>query len=281
MRLVHDARGLAEALVEVRRAGGAIGFVPTMGALHQGHLTLMRRARIDSAAVVVSIFVNPLQFGPREDFSRYPRDLERDQRLCEGAGADVLFAPELGAMYPDGFCTSVEVAGISDRLEGKVRPGHFRGVATVVLKLLNLVRPDCAYFGHKDFQQTVVVRRLVEDLAVPCRIAVVPTVREADGLAMSSRNVYLGPEERAAAPTLYRCLTAVADLAASGERDVAALRGAGLRVLAEAPRVQLDYLEVVSAERLEPLARLEGAAVALIAARLGATRLIDNLPLEP
>jgi pantoate--beta-alanine ligase len=281
VKVLHDAEALEQELEPRRRHGEEIGFVPTMGALHEGHLSLMRRARSRSAAVVVSIFVNPLQFGPSEDFQRYPRDLERDRRLCEAAGVDLIFAPEAARMYPEGFCTSIEVAGLSEVLEGRTRPGHFQGVATVVLKLLNLVRPDRAYFGQKDFQQTVVVRRLVQDLAVPCRIEVEPTVREPDGLAMSSRNRYLGPEERLEAPALYRCLGAMAELAGAGERNVEALRRAGLRTLTSAPRLTLEYLEVVSTDRLETLEVLDRPAAAVIAGRLGTTRLIDNVLLAP
>jgi len=277
MKLVRAVRDLDEALEVTRRAAQPIGFVPTMGALHEGHLSLMRRAREQCAAVVASIFVNPLQFGPNEDFARYPRDLDRDHALCARAGVDVLFAPEVETIYPAGFSTGIEVAGISDVFEGKIRPGHFRGVATVVLKLLNLVRPDRAYFGQKDFQQTVVVRRLVRDLAVRCTIEVEPTIREPDELAMSSRNVYLRPPERSAAPVLYQSLRAIAGLAEKGEKAPQVLRQAGLEVLAQAPLVQLDYLEVVSTEDLQPLPHLDREAVALIAAHIGATRLIDNL----
>jgi pantoate--beta-alanine ligase len=287
VKLVRTAAELAGALESVGQAegreahGAALGFVPTMGALHEGHLSLMREARRRCGRLAVSIFVNPLQFGPGEDLSRYPRPFERDAALCEAEGVDVLYAPDPATMYPAGYCTAVEVQGLSDVLEGRIRPGHFRGVATVVLKLLNLVRPECAFFGQKDYQQTVVIRRMVRDLDVPCRVEVLPTVREPDGLAMSSRNVYLGAAERQEAPALYRCLQAVAALAVGGEVRVEALREAGLQVLAQAPLLRLEYLEIADRHGLEPLPRLDRPAVALIAARLGATRLIDNLLFEP
>jgi pantoate--beta-alanine ligase len=277
MKLVREVATLEEELRGSRHAGRSIGFVPTMGALHPGHVSLMKAARGASAQVVTSIFVNPLQFGPKEDFARYPRSLEGDAEQCARAGVDLLFVPEVAEMYPEGFCTSVEVSGLSDTFEGAVRPGHFRGVATVVLKLLNLVRPDRAYFGQKDFQQTVVLRRMVKDLEVPCQLEVLPTLREPDGLAMSSRNVYLGTAERAVAPTIYRSLQAIVRMAESSERDVSRLRARGLEELATAPAIRLDYLEIVSAETLEPMKRVEGSTAAIIAARLGTTRLIDNI----
>ena len=276
MKLVREVATLEQELRGTRQVGRSIGFVPTMGALHAGHVSLMHAARNACALVVTSIFVNPLQFGPKEDFARYPRNLERDAEQCESAGVDLLFVPEVAEMYPEGFCTTVEVSGLSDTFEGAIRPGHFRGVATVVLKLLNLVRPDRAYFGQKDFQQTVVLRRMVKDLGVPCRLEVLPTLREPDGLAMSSRNVYLGTAERAVAPTIYRSLQAIVRMAQGSERDVSTLRACGLEILATAPSIQLDYLEIVSAETLEPVKRVEGSTAAIIAARVGTTRLLDN-----
>jgi pantoate--beta-alanine ligase len=269
-----------ESCLSQRRSLGEVGLVPTMGALHAGHVRLLDEARQRSATVVASIFVNPLQFGPAEDLARYPRDLPHDAQLCAAAGVDVLFAPEPEEMYPQGFCTSVEVHGLGDVLCGASRPGHFRGVATVVLKLLSLVRPTRAYFGQKDYQQTLVVRRMVRDLAVSVAIEVLPTVREADGLAMSSRNAYLTAAQRAQAPVLYRSLCALRDRARAAQRDTSRLREAALEVLREAPQVQLEYLEVLSAATLEPLPSLQEPAVALIAARLGRTRLIDNIELE-
>ncbi len=270
---------------EVRSAlagRGRVGFVPTMGYLHEGHAELIRRARAECDVVAVSVFVNPTQFGPNEDLSRYPRDLERDLALAGGAGADVLFHPEAGAMYPPGHATTVRVEGVSGPLEGESRPGHFDGVATVVLKLLNLVGPGRAYFGEKDWQQLAVVRRMVRDLSVPVEIVGVPTVREVSGLALSSRNSYLTPEERERASVLSRALRAVQSAAASGERDTAALREAGRAVLAEEPDLALDYLAVVDGDMRErPAVENDPMTRVLVAARLFGVRLIDNMALFP
>ncbi|MPY65637.1 pantoate--beta-alanine ligase [Deinococcus sp. SDU3-2] len=270
---------------EVRSAlagRGRVGFVPTMGYLHEGHAELIRRARAECEMVVVSVFVNPTQFGPGEDLSRYPRDLEGDLALAGGAGADVLFHPEAEAMYPPGYATTVRVGGVAGPLEGESRPGHFDGVATVVLKLLNLVGPDRAYFGEKDWQQLAVVRRMVRDLSVPVEIVGVPTVREASGLALSSRNSYLSPEQRARASVLSRALRAVQAAAASGERDTGALRQSGLAVLAEEPDLTVDYLAVVDGDMRErPAVENDSMTRVLVAARLFGVRLIDNMPLFP
>ncbi|WP_102126603.1 pantoate--beta-alanine ligase [Deinococcus planocerae] len=262
--------------------GGRVGLVPTMGYLHEGHARLIERARAESDTVVVSVFVNPRQFGPREDLSRYPRDLTRDLGVAGAAGADLLFHPGVEVMYPPGYATNVTVGGVSEPLEGSSRPGHFDGVATVVLKLLGLVGPDRAYFGEKDWQQLAVVRRMVRDLNVPAQIVGVPTVREASGLALSSRNSYLTPEGQERAAVLSRALRAVQAAASRGERDTARLRQAGLDVLAGEPEVSLDYLTVVGGdmaerERVEndPMTRV------LVAARMFGVRLIDNLPLWP
>ncbi|WP_234009221.1 pantoate--beta-alanine ligase [Deinococcus sp. NW-56] len=253
-----------------------------MGYLHEGHAELIRRARAECDVVAVSVFVNPTQFGPNEDLSRYPRDLERDLALAGGAGADVLFHPEAGAMYPPGHATTVRVEGVSGPLEGESRPGHFDGVATVVLKLLNLVGPGRAYFGEKDWQQLAVVRRMVRDLSVPVEIVGVPTVREVSGLALSSRNSYLTPEERERASVLSRALRAVQSAAASGERDTAALREAGRAVLAEEPDLALDYLAVVDGDMRErPAVENDPMTRVLVAARLFGVRLIDNMALFP
>jgi pantoate--beta-alanine ligase len=269
------------------RAGAPepVGLVPTMGALHEGHLSLARRARAACATVAMSIFVNPAQFGPGEDLTRYPRPLERDLELAAGAGVDLVFHPPLEEMYPPDFATAVEVGGPARRWEGEHRPGHFRGVATVVARLLGVVGPQKAYFGEKDWQQLCVVRRLVADLAIPVEIVGCPIVREPDGLALSSRNVYLGPEERQYATALSRALRAGRARVAAGERDAEAVRRAMERVLLDTPGVVPDYVAVVDAGSLEPLTRLEGPARparALIAARLGGVRLIDNasLPAE-
>jgi pantoate--beta-alanine ligase len=259
-----------------------VGLVPTMGALHEGHLSLARRARGACATVAMSIFVNPTQFGPGEDLTRYPRPLEHDLELAAGAGVDLAFHPPLEEMYPPDFATAVEVSGPARRWEGEHRPGHFRGVATVVARLLGVVGPQKAYFGEKDWQQLCVVRRLVADLAIPVEIVGCPIVREPDGLALSSRNVYLGPEGRQYATALSRALRAGQARVAAGERDAEAVRRAMERVLLDTPGVVPDYVAVVDPQSLEPLTRLEGPARparALIAARLGGVRLIDNAPL--
>jgi len=276
VRAVSTAAELRQALP---REG--VGFVPTMGYLHRGHLALVERARRENPFVVVSIFVNPLQFGPGEDYHRYPRDLERDQALLEAAGVDLLFAPSVEAMYPEGFATRVQVEGPLTALwEGAVRPGHFQGVATVVARLFLLVRPERAYFGEKDYQQLLVVRRMVQDLGFPLEVVGVPTVREEDGLALSSRNVYLSPETRKKAPVLYRALLAIREAARSG-RGVAEALEAGERVLAGVPEFRPDYLAVVHPETLLPLARWVPGARALVAGRFPEVRLIDNLEVYP
>jgi len=257
-----------------------LGFVPTMGALHEGHLSLVRRARRECERVAVSLFVNPTQFGPGEDFQRYPRDLPRDLALLEAEGVDTIFTPTVEEMYPEGFSTWVTVERLAERWEGASRPGHFRGVATVVLKLLNLVRPDRAYFGEKDYQQLRVVERMVRDLNVPTTIVACPTVREPDGLALSSRNAHLSPGERRAATVLWRALTAARAGYERRERDGATLRRIAEGVIAEEPLARLDYVAVADPTTLEPVARIgrEGA-VCLVAAWIGTIRLIDNLPL--
>ncbi len=261
------ARTIAELRAELTplRTGRRIGLVPTMGALHDGHEALVRRARAECDVVVASIFVNPAQFGPAEDFERYPRDEQRDAGLAEAWGVDHLFVPSVEEMYPEGFGTWVEVEGLTDRLEGAARPGHFRGVATICLKLFNVVRPDLAYFGQKDAQQAAVLERMAHDLDLELEIRVIPTVREADGLAISSRNAYLSAEEREAAAALPRALAAGAQ--AGPDKAAEAARA----VLAEEPRLAPDYVEV---------ARLNGRVYLLAAARVGRTRLIDNVVLE-
>ena len=260
-----------------RRGLGDLGLVPTMGYLHAGHLSLVERAKAECAAVAVSIFVNPTQFGPNEDLSRYPRDLPRDLQMLEAAGVDLVFAPEPSEIYPPGFATEIRVGGVTDVLEGAVRPGHFAGVATVVAKLFNIVQPTRAYFGQKDAQQSVVIRKLVRDLDLPVEIVVAPTVREADGLALSSRNSYLTPEQRAAAPTIFRALTAARVLFDGGERDAEALRQAMRATIAAQPDMRIDYVSVADPQTLQELSRVDRAALASMAVRLGATRLIDNL----
>jgi pantoate--beta-alanine ligase len=261
----------------VRLQGKTVGFVPTMGALHEGHASLVRAARAASNFVVVSVFVNPTQFGPKEDFARYPRTLEADRQLATDAGADVIFAPTVGEMYPEHSVTFVEVKELDAELDGPARPGHFRGVCTAVLKLFNIVRPDVAHFGAKDFQQARIIRQMVRDLDVPVEVRVEPTMREADGLAMSSRNRYLSPVERAAAPAIYRALLHAKARALAGEIDVARLESALAAELAAIPGARVDYARVLDAEALRPLARLDRPAVAAVAVFLGTTRLIDNL----
>ena len=279
MKSVHTVAELREAVAAARRDGKTIGLVPTMGAFHEGHLSLMRRARADCGLVVVTLFVNPSQFAAGEDLDGYPRDLERDASLARAEGVDVLFVPGFEEVYPQGFATSVEVAGVGEVLCGdpaRRGPGHFRGVATVVAKLLNMCAADVAYFGAKDFQQTAVVRRLVEDLSIPTRIEVCPTVRDGDGLALSSRNAYLSDEERQRATALKRALDAAGRaLVADQAGPQAAERAA--RAELERSGIEPEYVEVVSAHDLQPLGRLEGEVLIAIAARVGRARLIDNV----
>lgn len=263
-------------MVAARAAGQRVGFVPTMGALHEGHVSLAQAACRECDFIVVSIFVNPTQFGPGEDFERYPRTLAADLERLQGCDVAVVYAPSAREMYGERFATYVEPAGPALPLEGARRPIHFRGVATVVLKLFNQVTPDVAYFGHKDYQQTVVIRRMVADLDVPVEIVVCPTVRETDGLALSSRNVYLNADERRQATALFRSLRKAAELVEQGQRDSATIVAAMRDVFAMAPLVVEDYVVLVDPDTLEDLPRIDRPALAAVAARLGATRLIDN-----
>jgi pantoate--beta-alanine ligase len=265
---------------EARRAGKRLGFVPTMGALHAGHLSLVRTAHAQSDITVVSVFVNPKQFGLNEDFEKYPRNLEADAALLEAEKVDYLFSPSVDEMYPPGATTWVTVEGISDRLDGRSRPGHFRGVTTVVSKLFNIVQPDLAFFGQKDAAQAAIIRKMVVDLNFDLRIVVCPIVREPDGLAMSSRNVYLDPTQRRQATVLYRALMRVQMLADRGESDAARLTAAGREVIAEEPSVRLDYFEVVNPNTLEAVSNISGGALIAVAAFVGPTRLIDNTVLH-
>jgi pantoate--beta-alanine ligase len=279
MRTVRDVAALREALAPERRAGRTIGLVPTMGSFHEGHLSLMRRARRDCDVVVVSLFVNPAQFAPSEDFATYPRDEQHDAELAVEEGVDLLFVPALGEVYPDGFATTVTVGGLGDVLEGDPRqrgPGHFAGVGTIVTKLLNMVGPDVAYFGQKDAQQALVIRKLVRDLDVPVRIEVCPTVRDPEGLALSSRNAYLSGTERERALALSRALRAAQSAVALGERDAAAVLRAARAELDRAG-VEPDYLELRSMTDLAPVERVNGSTLLAVAARFGAARLIDNV----
>jgi pantoate--beta-alanine ligase len=267
---------LSAALDDVRRAGKSIGLVPTMGALHEGHLSLVDAARREADFVVATIFVNPTQFGPGEDFERYPRSLERDCEQLAIRGVDLVFAPPTDEIYRPSHATYVEMGGVALPLEGKFRPGHFRGVATVVLKLLNLVRPNVAMFGQKDYQQSLVIRRLVEDFDLPVRICVCPIVRDADGLALSSRNAYLDPASRQQALALSRSLRVAEEAYAGGERNAGAILERMRGVLAGARDLKPAYVVLADAATLEPLERLDRPAVALLAATIGSTRLIDN-----
>jgi pantoate--beta-alanine ligase len=272
LRTIAEVR---EALAPERRAGRTIGLVPTMGAFHDGHLSLMRAARAEADVVVVSLFVNPAQFGPNEDLAAYPRDFERDRALAEEQGADVLFAPAVEEVYPDGFDARVEVDGVTAPLEGQARPGHFAGVTTVVTKLFNMVQPDVAWFGQKDAQQALVIRKLVRDLNMPVRVEVAPTVRESDGLAMSSRNAYLSGDDRERAVALSRALAAAERAFAEGRRDADAVLAAA-RAELDAAGVQPEYLELLSAHDLSPAERVNGNTLLAVAARVGRARLIDN-----
>jgi pantoate--beta-alanine ligase len=260
---------------------GALGLVPTMGYLHDGHLELVRRAKAECDHVAVSIFVNPTQFGPREDLARYPRDLPRDLDLLRAEGVDLVFTPTADEMYPPGYSTYVEVEHVTAPLEGARRPGHFRGVATVVCKLFNIAGADRAYFGQKDAQQAVVIRQMVRDLNLPIQIVIVPTVREPDGLAMSSRNVYLSREERAAAPILYRALSEAKQRYDSGEREAGTLRDSMHRMIEAEPLAQIEYVSVADPVTLQELeGPIRRGALLSLAVRFGATRLIDNILLE-
>ncbi|MGZ6707728.1 MAG: pantoate--beta-alanine ligase [Solirubrobacteraceae bacterium] len=281
MRTVRTVTELRAALAPDRRAGRSIALVPTMGALHEGHLSLVAHARGAADVVVVSLFVNPAQFNEASDLEAYPRDEARDAALAAEAGADLLFAPAAAEVYPPGFATTVHVAGVTETLEGAHRGvAHFDGVATVVLKLLNMVGPDVAVFGQKDAQQAVVIRRLVRDLDVPVRIDVAPTVREPDGLALSSRNVHLRNGQRERALALSRGLAAARERLAAGERDAAALRAAAEAAM-RAHGVEPEYVAVVAPDDLSPLRRVDSGALLAVAARVGTTRLIDNTLLEP
>jgi pantoate--beta-alanine ligase len=270
---VHDMRAACRA---VRKNGQSLALVPTMGALHAGHIALVRAARAKCDVVAASIFVNPTQFGPNEDFSKYPRTFEKDCALLEAEGVALLFAPQSEEMYPKGASTFVEVEGVGDRLDGRSRPGHFRGVATVVAKLFHIVGPHKAFFGQKDAAQVAVLRSMVRDLNFPVDLVVCPTVRESDGLALSSRNRYLSAEERGRALVLSRALNVIAAAYGAGQKDVARLLEAGHSVLATEPDVRIDYLEIVNADTLLPLTEAVPGALVAVAAYLGATRLIDN-----
>ncbi|PYS96608.1 MAG: pantoate--beta-alanine ligase [Acidobacteria bacterium] len=277
MESVTTAARMKEVSAGTRAAGRRLGLVPTMGALHEGHLSLVQKALAECGTVVLSIYVNPLQFGPGEDFERYPRDLGRDAALARGAGVAILFVPGEGEVHIAGHRTRVEVEGMQDALCGRSRPGHFRGVTTVVAKLLAIVRPHAAYFGEKDAQQFRIVRRMARDLHAEATLVACPTVREADGLALSSRNAYLTPEERRAAPVLHRALEEGAGLARSGVRDAGAILERVRRTLASEPLARVDYVEAVDDETLAPVAEVRGRVLLAAAAWFGRARLIDNV----
>jgi len=280
LEIIRTVEWMKQVARQARAEERPVGFVPTMGALHEGHMSLVRAAMAECRPVVASIFVNPTQFGPNEDLQKYPRTLEADRKRLEEAGIDYLFAPEAGDMYPQGFRTWVNVEGLSDRLEGRVRPGHFRGVTTVVLKLLGIVQPQKAFFGRKDAQQARLIQQMARDLHLDSEIIVCPIVREPDGLAMSSRNAYLNPDERRAATVLYRALDGARRSMERGERDALRLVAVMREVMRAEPLAQPDYVELVDAETLETVTRLRGTCLALLAARIGAVRLIDNLLIE-
>lgn len=280
MKIFKTIEEIRSYLSKVRQEGKTIGLVPTMGYLHQGHLSLVHEAKLRCDIVVVSIFVNPTQFGPNEDYQTYPRDLTRDAALVADAGVAAIFSPAAEEMYPRGFSSFVDVTGVSETLCGASRPGHFRGVATVVSKLFNIIRPDLAFFGRKDFQQVLVIRRMAEDLNMAIKIVDVPIVREEDGLALSSRNVYLSEAERKAALVLHRSLNMARDKVKEGERSINQLRELVIKKIASEPLANIDYVEVLSIPDLKPLAVLESNALLALAVRFGKTRLIDNTILE-
>ncbi len=259
---------------------GSVGFVPTMGYLHEGHLALVKQARTENSVVVASIFVNPTQFGPTEDFKSYPRDTERDLAMLRKERTDIVFMPSAEEMYPEGYSSWVEVEKVTDRLEGSYRPGHLKGVATVVTKLFNIVEPTRAYFGQKDAQQALVIKKMVADLNMNLEIIVAPTVREKDGLAMSSRNVYLNPQERQAAIVLFKALTLAQNLWGKGEKNADTIRQEMTALISKEPLAKIDYISIADTQTLEELSKIDGPALASLAVRIGKTRLIDNVLLE-
>jgi pantoate--beta-alanine ligase len=276
MKVIPTVAGFKEAR---RKIQGTVGFVPTMGYLHEGHLFLARRAKAENDVSVVSIFVNPIQFGPKEDFARYPRDPERDLALLEKERTDLVLMPPVEEMYPPGISTWVDVENVTKTLEGAARPGHFRGVATVVAKLFNIVEPSKAYFGQKDAQQVVVIQKMVTDLNMNLEVVVVPTQREPDGLAMSSRNVYLNPQERQAAVVLWRSMNLAQGLWQKGERDAEKIRNEMVALIRKEPLARIDYVSMADPKTLDELSRIKGSALVSMAVYVGKTRLIDNMTL--
>jgi pantoate--beta-alanine ligase len=277
MRLIRSIKKMYEFSKKAHLEGKTIGFVPTMGYLHQGHLSLIRKARKENDIVVVSIFVNPIQFGPKEDFKKYPRDLKRDMNLAKQVGTDVIFYPDAKDMYPEGFKTYVNVEELSEKLCGKFRPGHFKGVATVVTKLFNIVCPDIAYFGQKDAQQAIIIKRMVADLNIPVKIKVLPIVREKDGLAMSSRNTYLNEKERKDALVLYQALNLAKELIKSGITDTKTIIRKMRQLIEKKKNAKIDYIEIVQMENLKSLKVISDNCLIALAVWIGKTRLIDNI----
>lgn len=280
MQIVRSLKVMQKICAGVKREGKIIGFVPTMGYLHKGHLSLIRIAKKRSDVLVVSVFVNPTQFGPKEDFNRYPRDFRRDRFLLEKEGCDFIFAPRIKDMYPEGYLTYVNVDKISDKLEGATRPGHFQGVTTVVAKLFNVVRPDIAVFGQKDAQQAVVLKKMVDDLNYGIKMIIAPTVREKDGLATSSRNVYLSKEERKQAKVLYQTLRVAKEMIKKGERKVSKIVSKMRTLINKQPLAEVDYIAITDANSLELLNKLKGEILISLAVRFGKTRLIDNTKIK-
>ncbi len=276
MKLIRSISEIRKELKRERKKGRSIGLVPTMGYLHKGHLSLIRRAREDTDVVVVSIFVNPTQFGPKEDYKEYPRDLKRDLSLCKECGVDYVFAPSVKSMYPKGYSTYVSVCGLTENLCGKFRHGHFRGVTTVVTKLFNIVEPDAAYFGQKDAQQAFVIKRMADDLNMDIKIKVLPIIRESDGLAMSSRNIFLSSDERERAQTLYRALQLARDLVKLGERDSKGIISK-IRKMLSSVVTKIDYVSIVDARTLKDVKLIKGRVLIALAVWVGKTRLIDNI----
>lgn len=280
MEIIKSPAQMQQYALTVKRQGKKVGLVPTMGYLHKGHLTLMKEAKKECDLVIASIFVNPIQFGQGEDYEEYPRDLTRDADLAKEAGVDVIFAPRVSEMYPQSYHTFIQIESLTEHLCGASRPGHFRGVATVVAKLFNITQPDFAYFGQKDAQQVIVIERMVEDLNMPLKIVRVPIVREVDGLAMSSRNVYLNSEERRQALVLFVSLKAAKSLVEQGERDAAALKEKIKGSIFKAPLANIDYVEIVDGKTVQPVEKLSGEVLIALAVKFGKTRLIDNIILE-
>jgi len=281
MRIVRRIKEMQSFSKAMHRKGKTIGFVPTMGALHQGHLSLIRRARQDNDKVVVSIFVNPIQFGPQEDYKRYPRNLGRDARLCRSAGVDVIFYPDVTQMYPDSYKTYVCVVDLSDVLCERFRPGHFKGVVTVVTKLFNIVSPDFAYFGQKDAQQAIIIRKMVEDLNLPMKIKIMPTLREKDGLALSSRNIYLNQDERREACVLYEALRLARKLIKRGNKNSLDIIGKTRQLINQKKSARLQYISIVDLKDLRPVGKIKDRVLIALAVWIGKTRLIDNIIVNP